>query len=201
VEEILQNTPHLQQKKPGSWLKIVLIVVAALVVLGVGFAACGGNPGPNSNKSFLLSVKILRLDAKTGEQLTNINETLTVNRDGSVHGSMDDGQPHSFSDQFSDGTPYSGMMVFTGSGTYKDGNLSYTETITSMHITIGNNGCDLISPAVYEHLEGTFSSSNSISGNYNSDSCALLTRDGTTLQLDAETGTWTGTIVTPGSSA
>lgn len=213
MEAISQNTPHSQQKKPRSWLKIVLLAVTALVVLGVSFTAFAAprssqtptptkHVGSSPNAPFLLRVTILRQDAKTGERLAPMNDNLMVNPDGSVRG-FADGQPHAFTGQFSDGTRYSGMMVFKGSGTYKDGKLSYTEILTSMRITTDKGDyCDLISPTVYEHLEGTFSSSssNTISGNYNSDSCALYI-SGTTYQLDAETGTWTGTIVTPGTSA
>ncbi len=193
MEAILHNMKPSQQKKFGSWLKIVLTVVAALVVLGIGFAACAPNP------PFRLGIVVQRMDASTGERLTDFTEVLTINQDGSVVGSLDDGLRHTFTGRLSDGTDYTKTMVFHGSGTYdsKTGKLTYTRTITSIDYVLSTGDtCGLSSPFVDERLVGIFSGSDTITGTYSSESCTVPPIHGnTSVGIDSETGNWIGTTL------
>jgi hypothetical protein len=83
---LLQNTPHAPQKKLGSWLKVVLITVAILVVLGVGFTACGASPkaaGPTA--PFLLRATMGRIKQRGLKDHRVLSKTLTIGYSFSAH--------------------------------------------------------------------------------------------------------------------
>jgi hypothetical protein len=158
----------------------------------------GPNGAPPDDMSFSLKVTIERRDASTGKSLGSLNETLIVTG-GTVCQSRDNGQssnagPHG--DEFLNET-----YVYECSGTYKGGELSYTETVTSIRFSSSDGTYELNSPTVIQHLEGTFTNQNAMSGTYSSDAYSLpwLQISGgyimkAELSFNAETGTWTGTL-------
>ena len=81
---------------------------------------------------------------------------------------MDNGQPQTYDGTLNGGSiSYHETYVQTCSGIYRGGKLSYTQTVTSDRFSLSNGeSCAVNSPYTYEQLEGTFTATNSISGNY-----------------------------------
>jgi serine/threonine protein kinase len=116
-------------------------------------------------------------------------------KNGSVCSTDDDGKPHTLTGS-SSGVSYTETVVQVCSGSYADGKVSYTETVTSLHATFSNGiPCQASKPFINQHLEGTFTSATAVSGSYSTDPvtliCALGVDNSTT---PAEHGTWTGSV-------
>jgi hypothetical protein len=170
----------------------------------------GPNGAPPDDMSYVMKATIQRQDAQTGEQLKPLIQSITITgrpdpAGGSVCQNRDNGQPLTDSGDLGNGITYKETIVFQCSGTYKAGKLSYTETVTSDKLILNQGSvtvtCELKSPYAWEHLEGTFSNSNTISGTYSSDATSLACSNGKQLSINAETGTWTGTIASSRTAA
>jgi FHA domain len=171
----------------------------------------GPNGAPPDDKSFAIKATTEAQDSVTGEKINPWNDTLTITgrpdpAGGSVSiSNLDNGQPHTYTGNLSDGTTYKDTFFFTGSGTYKGGKLSYIETVTSEKMVFSNGlTCKSNSPYVYKHLEGTFSNQNAISGTYSADAYSYSCSVGsnvTNIKMNAQKGTWTGTLVLSGSTS
>lgn len=173
--------------------------VPVVIVLQGQAHTPGPNGAPSDDMNFSLKVTIERRDASTGKSLGSLDETLIVSG-GTVCQSRDNGQtfnasPHG--DEFRNET-----YVYECSGTYRGGELSYTETVTSIRFSSSDGTYEVNSPTVIQHLEGTFTNQNTISGTYSSDAYSLpllLIGRGYNMKgeftLNAETGAWTGTLV------
>lgn len=196
------NIPPSQQEQSRGWMRIVLIAAAALIVLGiVGISAFflfqPQNVGPSDNTSFTIKITVQIKDAVTGEQLDPLHETLIITGHpdgGSVCQSRDNGQPQSLPNTI-------GTGVFKCNGIYKGGKLSYIETASSIQYTIsGGTTCQSNLSFAYERLDGTFSNQNTISGTFSSDAYTLACSNGGSINANAQTGTWNGTLIQGGST-
>jgi hypothetical protein len=158
----------------------------------------GPNGAPSDDMSFTLNANEQVQDAGTGQQVWSGTETLIVTgkpdpSGGTVCQAVDDGQPHTSLVSTSTGVAYRETLALSCSGTYKGGKLSYTETVTSDKIDYSNGvSCVSHTPYVFEHLEGTFTSQNAISGTLSSDSVTVDCNQGVgTHQYNAVKGSWT----------
>ena len=161
----------------------------------------GPNGAPPDDMSFTLNANVHLQDAGTGKQLGSGTETLIVTgkpdpSGGTVCQSLDDGQPHIYIGNAGNGITYSETYVLLCSGTYKGGKLSYTETATSDKVDYSDGiSCVPHTPFVFEHLEGTFTSQNTISGTLSSDSVTIdCNRSIGTHQFNAQKGSWTAQL-------
>lgn len=158
----------------------------------------GPNGAPPDDMSFSLRVNVQAQDAVTGQQTGAYTEILVITgrpdpAGGTVCQSIDDGQPHVYSGSASGGLTYRETISWTCNGTYKGGKLSYTETATSDRADYSNGAiCVTHTPWLAQQLDGTFSSQNTISGIFTSESitadCSGL---GTHNILNARKGSWT----------
>jgi hypothetical protein len=140
-------------------------------------------------------------DAGTGEQLGSDTETLIVAgkpdpSGGTVCKSADDGHSHTYIGNVGNGITYRATYVWSCSGTYKGGKLSYIETATSDKVVFSDGAsCSAHTPYVSEHLEGTFTSQNTISGILTTDSVTSDCNRGIgTSQENANKGSWTAQL-------
>jgi hypothetical protein len=161
----------------------------------------GPNGAPPDDMSFTLNVKEQIHDAGTGQHPVSGTETLVVTgkpdpAGGTVCQSYDDGQPHTDTGNASNGITYRVTYILSCSGTYKGGKLSYSETATTSKIDFSDGiSCVAHTPYVSEHLEGTFTSQNTISGTFSSDSVTVDCNQGLgTHQDPAGTGSWTAQL-------
>jgi hypothetical protein len=160
----------------------------------------GPNGAPPDDMSFNLTITIQHYDSTNNQQLSPFQETLIVTgrpdpAGGSVCESVDDGQPRTSTGNFGGGLTYTRTTVYTCSGTYKGGQLSYTETVTRRTYSLSDGGsCTAQVPFVFEHLVGTFSSGNTISGSYSDAGSTAPCTDNGTVTISPEGGTWTGQI-------
>ena len=163
----------------------------------------GPNGAPSDDKSFTLQVSVHPQDAGTGKQLDSLTETLTIQgkpdpAGGTVCQSWDDGQPHIYIGNVGNGITYRQTSVLTCSGTYKMGKLTYTETVTSeKDVYSDGTSCVAHIPYVTEHLEGAFTSQNTISGTFSSESVTVDCSRGSDshqFNYNAQKGSWSGTL-------
>jgi pSer/pThr/pTyr-binding forkhead associated (FHA) protein len=158
----------------------------------------GPNGAPTDDMSFSLKANVQVQDAGTGKQLTSTTETLTVlgrpdPSGGTVCQAIDDGQPHIYNGSTSTGVTYRETFVTSCSGTYKAGKLTYTETVTSYKADFSDGlSCVAHTPFVFQHLEGSFTNPNTISGTLSGDSFTMDCNQGIgTQQGNASKGSWT----------
>jgi len=159
----------------------------------------GPNGAPPDDMSFTVQTSVQPLDAVTGKQQTPFSETLQITGNpsgGTVCRSEDNGQPQLLTGSSGNGITYRETVVWTCSGSYKGGKLSYTETATSDTVVFSNGvTCTGRTPYVNQHLDGTFTSNNVVNGAYTADSIIADCTGGLgTQQFDASKGTWSGTV-------
>ena len=151
-------------------------------------------PGPNGAPTDSASGTIdVTAQGETGGA---INLTVTGSPNGgAVCASQDDGKPHTHQDT-SDGIAFTETIVYTCQGTYKGGQLSYTETVTQASFNDPADGltCTAKTPFTNIQLQGTFSSNTSVSGSYTTDAVTFNCNMGvgTINAQSAGSGTWTG---------
>jgi pSer/pThr/pTyr-binding forkhead associated (FHA) protein len=159
----------------------------------------GPNNAPPDDMSITLQVNVQTQNAVTGQQTGAYTETLLITgkpdpAGGTVCQSVDDGQPHIFTGSANGGLTYRETISWTCSGTYKGGKLSYTETATSDRIDYSNGvTCVVQTPWLAQNLEGTFSSRDTISGTFTSESATIDCNQSVAIQHgDPRKGNWTG---------
>lgn len=133
----------------------------------------GPNGAPSDDANFTLNVTIQGEDTSTQAQdrLNGVNGPLssadplivtgnTTSAGGSVCKERDDGQEQTYQGTTSTGLPYTQVATFSCTGTYKGGQLAYTETLVSDVVTIGGQGasytCHLLTSGVDEQLNGGY---------------------------------------------
>src|SRR6266567_3825992 len=184
-----------QKKKSGLIILLSMLVVVVLVLGGSIITAVSGrglSPGPNgappNAANGTITTEIPGYDTVTTLIVTGSSDG------GTVCASDDDGQPHTLHRSATDGTPYVDTYTSTCTGTYKDGQLTYSSTTTSEKIVFSNGvSCVLRASFIGLRLEGTFTSATSISGSRSSDVGIFDCNQGDTIQIPSTTGTWTGT--------
>jgi hypothetical protein len=159
----------------------------------------GPNGAPPDDMSFNLKANLQSQDSSTGQQNGSSTQTLIVTgrpdpSGGTVCTSVDNGQPQTYLGNTNNGLTYHETYVASCSGTYQGGKLTYIGTMTSDKVVYSNGvSCIAHTPYVYEHLEGTFTSQNAISGTVSSDSFTADCNQGVgTVQINAIKGSWTG---------
>jgi len=173
----------------------------SVVIVPQGQAHTPGPDGaPPDDMSFILNAHVQPQDAGTGKQLTSYTEELIITgkpdpSGGTVCTTNDDGQSHFYTGDAGNGITYNETAVMTCSGTYKGGKLTYTETVTSeKEVYTDGVTCQEHTPYVYEHLEGTFTGQDMVSGTLSDDSVTSdCSKGGETHQFNfnAEKGSWT----------
>lgn len=151
-------------------------------------------PGPHGAPTDSASITI-NATVNAGSSSGSIMLVITGSADGGkVCRDLDDNQPHTHTGT-SNGVGYTETTTHTCSGTYKGGKLSYTETATSDKIVFDDGlVCNAHVPYVSAHMEGSFTDSTSINGNYSEDTIVADCNMGVGSQsFTANTGTWTGT--------
>ncbi|HLW02212.1 MAG TPA: protein kinase [Ktedonobacterales bacterium] len=164
------------------------------ISLEVVHQGAGGTPGPHGaptdSATFSISITV---KISGGDTFTM---TLNVSNGKVCDNGSDTGQPQNYSHTFSDGTSYNETYVWTCSGTYKAGHLTYTETDTSDTFTLSDGGyCVASTPRVEKFLDGTFSSASAISGTFRDDALNINCPTVNTFYLTssgAESGSWSG---------
>ena len=191
---------HMLTAKDASGYATKAGVTIAIVPQGQAHTP-GPNGAPPDDMSFTLNANVQGQDAGTGQQLGSVTETLMVTgkpdpSGGTVCQAADDGQAHTYTGSTSNGITYRETFVLSCSGTYKGGKLSYIETATTDKVDFSDGiSCVAHTPYVYQHLEGTFTSQNSISGTFSSDSITADCSQGIgTQQSNARKGSWTAHI-------
>ncbi len=159
----------------------------------------GPNGAPPDDMSFTVQTSVQPQDALNGKQQTPFSETLQITGNpngGSVCRSADNGQPQLLTGSSGNGITYRETVVWTCSGSYKGGKLTYTETTTSDKIDFSDGvSCTVHTPYVNQHLDGAFTNNNTISGPYTSDGVTADCTGGLGTQHgDASKGTWNGNV-------
>lgn len=130
----------------------------------------GPNGAPSDDASF--KIHISPQGQKNGDLFTSAN-TLLVTGDtdftgGSVCKDRDNGQPQPFSSTTTSGLPDTVVYTFSCSGTYKAGQIAYTETLLSAVVTVNDQGsayvCHLLTPGTEEQLSGSYTTSEGFTG-------------------------------------
>lgn len=154
-------------------------------------------PGPNGSPTddaspFTINLRVTASDGSFDPFNDNLTVTSTNDAGKQVcNPKYDDGAPHSFTSSAND---YTETYTWSCTGSYKGGKLTYTETSTKDQIKFTNGvTCTAQVPYVFEHLEGSFTSSTAINGTYSADAITYACTNGNSQQFDATTGTWTGT--------
>ena len=140
-------------------------------------------------------------DAGTGKQIGPFAVSLWIlgrsdPSGGIVCQSSDDGQPNTYLGNLGNGVTYREFYVFSCSGAYKRGKLSYIETAISSKI-ISSDGviCVAHTPFVIEDLDGSFASQSVISGTVSGDSVTLDCGRVSNLRIvNASSGSWSGRL-------
>jgi FHA domain len=159
----------------------------------------GPNGAPPDDMSFTVHTSVQPQDAVSGKQQTPFTETLQItgnSNGGTVCRSVDNGQPQTLTGNSSNGITYRETVVWSCSGSYKGGKLTYTETASSDKIVFSNGvSCTAHTPYVAEHLDGTFTNNNTVNGPYSADGITADCTGGLgTQQFNASKGTWSGTV-------
>ncbi len=159
----------------------------------------GPNGAPPDDMSFTVQTSVQSQDAVSGKQQTPFSEILQIKGDpagGTVCRSVDNGQPQLLTGNSGNGITYRETVVWTCSGSYKGGKLTYTETATSDKVVFSNGvSCTGRTPYVFQHLDGTFTNNNTVNGSYTADGITADCTSGLgTQQFDASKGTWSGTL-------
>ena len=168
----------------------------AVVIVPPGQAHTPGpNGAPPDDMKFTLNITIRGTDTATGTASTETHTLIVTGQPdpagGTVCQSRDDGQAHVLTGA-DNGVPYRETLVWLCSGTYKGGKLTYTETATGDRADYSNGlSCVANTPYVSEHLEGTFSNQNTISGTYRADAVTGVCNIVPAGPYGPFTGSWT----------
>ena len=175
--------------------------VPVVIVLQGQADTPGPNGSPADDRTFSLDGSVRVQDAGTGKQIGTYAVSLGIIGRSDPYGgivcqSTDHGQTNTYLGNVGNGITYREVYVFSCSGAYKRGKLSYIETATSTKIIYSDGlTCMAHTPFVSEDLEGTFTSQNTISGTMSGDSitwdCGRVM--GTQI-ANASKGTWTARL-------
>jgi hypothetical protein len=171
-----------------------------VVIVAEGDAGTSGPKGaPPNNATFSLRVTVSPKDATTGETFSQFADQLTVNGPANPNNAAvcdtqaDTGQPQTGSGDAGSGVTYQDTIILTCSGSYKQGQLEYKETVTSWRRAFSNGvTCTAQTPFNLQDLKGAFTDATTISGSFSSDSITFNCDNGRSVTGDPSTGTFTG---------
>lgn len=171
-----------------------------LVIVAQGEANTPGpNGAPPDDANFGVSVSVQTTDTATGK-IYSFQFYLDVTGQPDPAGGTvcnlqyDDGQPHTNTGRFSDGTSYTETATYSCQGSYKSGKLAYVELVTTDVFKLpGGIVCSRYRPYILDALVGTYTGS-SFSGQYASPFVTIPCNDGGYIYYDAEVGTWAGSV-------
>ena len=149
---------------------------AAFAIVAQGEANTPGpNGAPSDDASFTLHIIVQGEDTstqtQTQDQASSVDSPLSsadplivtgnaASTGGSVCKARDNGQTQTYQSTTSTGLPYTQDATFSCTGSYKGGQLSYTETLLSDVVTVNNQGtsytCHLLTSGVDEQLNGNY---------------------------------------------
>ncbi|HLV98774.1 MAG TPA: zinc ribbon domain-containing protein [Ktedonobacterales bacterium] len=167
----------------------------------------GPDGAPLDDASFTLGITIQTPDPTTG-QPTQKQETLVITGQpdpagGTVCQAQDNGQPYTLTGMIlnAPGLPpivtYQETLTTTCSGSYKSGQLSYTETVTSDQyvLSAGNLTCQASTPYTLQNLSGAFNSATASNGDWSATQVTITCAGGQTFTAHpAQQGSWTGAL-------
>jgi hypothetical protein len=162
----------------------------------------GGTPGPNgapaNDTSFTIQATEPNWEFGVTSYATLVITGKAGGDSGTVCGPSDTGQSMTSQEMPNTGPgggTFHDVTVYTCSGSYKSGMLTYTETITSdMAVFSAGFTCVESTPFVLQSLTGVFSSATQISGTWYRDAITQrCTRSGFGGIFPGGQGTWTGT--------
>ena len=170
---------------------------ATVTIVPQGLAHTPGpNGAPPDDASFTLNATL----SPSGGAAVQITLTVTGKPDpagGTVcrANANADGMSHISSGTTSNGTSYQETIIKTCSGSYKSGQLSYTETVTSEKFDFPNSiSCTALTPYIALHMDGTYSNQTTISGKFSEAAIDANCTNGTDMQpghiSDAQNGNW-----------
>jgi hypothetical protein len=218
VQSDVQGTVEADLTVTGDWDQGNHILTAQD---GQGYATQSGQPfaivaqgeanipGPNGapldDASFSLGITIQTQDPVTGQPAQE-QETLVITGQpdpagGTVCQAQDNGQPYTLTGSIlnAPGQPgvvtYQETLVTTCSGSYKGGQLSYTETVTSDQyvLSVGNLACQAATPYTLQTLSGAFDSATTSSGEWSATQVMIACTGGQPLTAHpAQQGSWSG---------
>jgi hypothetical protein len=126
-------------------------------------------PGPNGAPPDDTNMTITGTASAGPIQIPLVLTVKGSDNGGTVCGKGDDGQSHSATGTIG-GVNFTDTYTLTCSGTYKSGELTYTETTTSQQFVFADGGiCTAATPFSPERLKGTFTSATAISGTLSQD--------------------------------
>jgi hypothetical protein len=132
----------------------------------------GPDGAPPDDASFKMNVSVQEQHTSNGDLAASMDTLLiSGNPDpagGSVCKDRDNMQPHTYQSSTTSGLPDTLVYTFSCSGTYKNGQISYTETLLSAVITVNARGnsyvCHLLTAGVDEQLTGNYTAQSGFSG-------------------------------------
>jgi hypothetical protein len=164
----------------------------------------GPNGAPADDASFTLVVTVQVQNPGPGEA-ASMQETLVITGQadpagGTVCQARDNGQPFTQTGDVLDpigqptGITYQETLTATCSGSYKGGQLSYTETATSDQYVLSNGlTCQASTPYTLQALSGSFGTATTSSGDWSAASPVITCGpDFTFPQRAAQQGSWSG---------
>jgi hypothetical protein len=177
----------------------------SLAIVAQGEASTPGpNGAPADDASFTLAVTVQVQNPGPGEA-ASMQETLVITGQadpagGTVCQARDNGQPFTQTGDVFDvtglstGITYQETLTATCSGSYKGGQLSYTETATSDQYALSNGvTCQASTPYTLQALSGSFETATTSSGDWSAANPIITCDAGFPFpQRAAQQGSWSG---------
>lgn len=132
----------------------------------------GPNGAPPDDTSFNMHITVQEPDNGNSDLVSNM-DTLLVSGNpdpagGSVCKDRDNMQPQTYHSHTTSGLPDTLIYTFSCSGTYKNGQISYTETLLSAVITVNAQGhayvCRMLTAGIAEQLTGNYTAQGNFTG-------------------------------------
>ncbi|HEU5367872.1 MAG TPA: zinc ribbon domain-containing protein [Ktedonobacterales bacterium] len=178
-----------------------------LAIVAQGEASTPGpNGAPADDASFTLAVTVQVQNPGPGEA-GSVQETLVITGQadpagGTVCQARDNGQPFTQTGDVLDpigrptGITYQETLTTTCSGSYKGGQLSYTETATSDQYVLSNGlTCQASTPYTLQALSGAFENATTGNGDWSAASPIITCGPGFSFpQRLAQQGAWSGAV-------
>jgi hypothetical protein len=171
------------------------------VIVAAGEAMTPGpNNAPYDSQTFQILATVSPVDALSGAALPTYQVILTITgRPDPAGGTVcdpkhDSGQPLTQTGT-ANNVAFTVTSIFTCSGSYKSGQLTYTETTTSYLIVYANGvTCQANVPFINQAFWGSFTNATTVSGSYSADAVTYQCSNGQTSQSDPHNGAWGGTV-------